>query len=409
MDGNPFASLLPELQQAVADAGYTTPTPVQTQCIPHALAGRDVLGSAQTGTGKTAAFTLPLLQHLTVNPRRTAPRQPRVLILAPTRELAAQIGQSIHEYGRHLRIRHFVIFGGVGQRPQEIAMNRGVDVLVATPGRLLDLMNQGFVSLRGVEAFVLDEADRMLDMGFLPDVRRVIAALPVRRQTLFFSATLPPEVMSLAQTLVRNPVRVSIAPQQPAVERIEQRVMFVERGQKDALLKSLLDDGALAKVIVFTQMKHAANRLAEKLATTGIPATAIHGNKSQTARTKALEQFRHGRMRVLVATDIAARGIDVDGITHVINYDLPREPETYVHRIGRTARAGADGNAVSFCAPHEQGQLRDIQRLIRREVPVDREHAFHTEVRVEAGPSRRRAPARPGGPVRRSRFGRRRW
>lgn len=249
----------------------------------------------------------------------------------------------------------------------------------------------------------------MLDMGFLPDVRRVIAALPQKRQTLFFSATLPSEVMSLAQTLVRNPVRVSIAPQEPTVARVEQRVMFVERGQKDALLKSLLDDGALAKVLVFTQMKHAANRLAEKLAAVGVLATAIHGNKSQTARTKALEQFRHGRMRVLVATDIAARGIDVDGITHVINYDLPREPETYIHRIGRTARAGADGNAVSFCAPHEAGQLRDIQRLIRREVPVDREHAFHSEVRVESGQARSKPAGRSAGPVHRSRFGRRRW
>jgi ATP-dependent RNA helicase RhlE len=405
---NAFSALLPELQRAVADAGYTTPTPVQKQCIPHVLEGRDVLGSAQTGTGKTAAFVLPLLQYLVANPRRTMRRQPRMLILAPTRELAAQIGQSIQEYGRHLQVRHFVIFGGVGQRPQEVAMNRGVDILVATPGRLLDLMNQGFVDLRNVEAFVLDEADRMLDMGFLPDVRRVIAALPQRRQTLFFSATLPPEVMGLAKTLVRDPVRVSIAPKQPAVERIEQRVMFVERGQKDALLKALLTDGALAKVIVFTQMKHAANRLAEKLAAIGVPATAIHGNKSQTARTKALEQFRHGRMRVLVATDIAARGIDVDGITHVINYDLPREPETYVHRIGRTARAGADGNAVSFCAPHEAGQLRDIQRLIRREVPVDRAHAFHSEVRVESGSPRGRQVARASGPMRRSRFGRRR-
>ena len=407
-DGNVFSVLLPELQRAVTDAGYTTPTPVQTQCIPHLLEGRDLLGSAQTGTGKTAAFMLPLLQYLTENSRRVTPRQPRVLILAPTRELAAQIGQSIHEYGRHLRVRHFVIFGGVGQRPQETAMNRGVDILVATPGRLLDLMNQGFVNLRDVEAFVLDEADRMLDMGFLPDVRRVIAALPQRRQTLFFSATLPPEVMSLARTLVRDPVRVSITPQQPAVEKIEQRVMFVERGQKDALLKSLLDDGAMAKVIVFTQMKHAANRLAEKLAAVGIEATAIHGNKSQTARTKALELFRHGRMRVLVATDIAARGIDVDGITHVINYDLPREPETYVHRIGRTARAGADGNAVSFCSPQEQGQLRDIQRLIRKEVPVDRKHAYHTDARGEAGSPPGRSAARPSGPARRTRFGRRR-
>ncbi|MCP5517708.1 MAG: DEAD/DEAH box helicase [Verrucomicrobiales bacterium] len=380
MNSNVFGLLLPELQRAVKESGYTVPTPVQEKCIAHLLAGRDLLGSAQTGTGKTAAFTLPLLQYLHTHPKRTAPRQPRVLILAPTRELAAQIRASIETYGRHLRLTSTVIFGGVGQRPQENAMNRGVDLLVATPGRLLDLMNQGFIDLRAIEAFVLDEADRMLDMGFIHDVRRVIAKLPARRQSLFFSATLPREVVDLAGTLLRDPVRVTVTPEQPTVERIDQRVMFVEKARKDALLISLLSDPTIDKVIVFTQMKHAANKVADKLMKAGINAAAIHGNKSQTARTAALEGFRSGRVRALVATDIAARGLDVDAITHVINYDLPLEPETYVHRIGRTARAGAAGDAVSFCAPNERDQWRAIERLVRKPVPTHRDHPYHSDL-----------------------------
>ncbi len=388
---NIFGQLIPEIRSALSASGYRTPTPVQAQCIPHLLKGRDLLGSAQTGTGKTAAFTLPLLQYIAQNPARRIQRSPRVLILAPTRELAAQIGESIQTYGAHLPIRHTVIFGGVGQRPQEIAMSRGVDFLVATPGRLLDLMGQGFVSLDSVEAFVLDEADRMLDMGFIRDIRKIIDQLPSQRHSLFFSATFSKEIETLANTMLERPARVTIAPEKPTVERIDQKVMFVNRDKKDALLVSLLKDSGVDKVIVFTQQKHAANKVADRLERSGIRAAAIHGNKSQGARTKALEGFKVGKVRVLVATDIAARGIDVDGVTHVINYHLPMEPETYVHRIGRTARAGADGDAVSFCSAPERDQLRDIERLIRKQITSDETHDFHSEEAKEA----RGADARP--------------
>jgi ATP-dependent RNA helicase RhlE len=389
-----FTLFLPALRRAVAEEGYTIPTPVQSQSIPHLLAGRDILGCAQTGTGKTAAFVLPILQHLTKNPRTPAALRPRVLILAPTRELAAQIGDSVKTYGRHLRgITHTVIFGGVGQNPQVQALRRGVDIAIATPGRLLDLMQQGFARLDAVEIFVLDEADRMLDMGFIRDIRKVIAVLPARRQSLFFSATLQPEVIELARTLVRDAVHVAIRPEAPAVERIEQKVMFVDKTRKDDLLAHLLRDPAIDRVIVFTRMKHMANRVAEKLARVGVTASAIHGNKSQSARTTALAGFKAGRVRVLVATDIAARGIDVDGITHVINYDLPAEPETYVHRIGRTARAGADGDAISFCSAEERDDLRAIERLVRRPVPVESAHPYHSETaRTAIGAAARPPP-----------------
>jgi ATP-dependent RNA helicase RhlE len=393
-EGNVFGKLLPELQRALSESGYARPTPVQAQCIPHLLEGRDLLGSAQTGTGKTAAFTLPLLQYLHEHPLPPVARQPRVLILAPTRELAAQIGDSIATYARHLNLTHTVIFGGVGQHPQEKAMNQGVDLLVATPGRLLDLMNQGIVEFDGIEAFVLDEADRMLDMGFIHDVRRVIAALPSQRQSLFFSATLAPEIVELANAMLNDPVRVTIAPEQPTVERIEQRVMFVEKNRKDALLISLFDRPEMDKAIVFVQRKRAANQVTQKLLAAGINSAVIHGNKSQSARTAALEGFRCGRVRALVATDIAARGLDVDGITHVINYELPIEPETYVHRIGRTARAGAGGDAVSFCMPSERNQLRDIERLIRKSIPVDREHGEHSDTAEHASGAAAKAPPR---------------
>jgi len=393
-----FASLLPELRRAVAEEGYVHPTPIQTEAIPHLLAGRDLIGCAQTGTGKTAAFMLPILQYLAGARRPPVQGHPRVLILAPTRELAAQIGESTAAYGRHVRFRHAVIFGGVGQNPQVEALNRGLDILVATPGRLLDLMSQGHVSLAAVEVFVLDEADRMLDMGFLPDIRRVIAKLPVRRQSLFFSATMEGEIVKLARTLVHDPIYVTITPGTPAVERIGQRVLFVDRGNKDDLLTDLLADGGWQRIIVFTQMKHVANKVVRKLTDAGIPAAAIHGNKSQGARTEALAGFKQGRVRVLVATDIAARGLDIEAIDHVINYDLPVEPETYVHRIGRTARAGADGDAVSFCSASERDYLRSIERLIRREVPVDTRHPFHSEAaRRATGADARPAPkvARP--------------
>jgi ATP-dependent RNA helicase RhlE len=378
-DDSVFKLLIPALQRAVAEEGYAVPTPIQEQSIPHLLAGRDILGCAQTGTGKTAAFTLPLLQHLSREKRGTARGRPRALILAPTRELAAQIGESIVTYGRHLQVTHTVIFGGAGQHPQVTALTRGVDIVVATPGRLLDLMRQRFLHLDGIEVFVLDEADRMLDMGFINDIRKVISALPSKRQSLFFSATLAPEVVSLARTMVHDPVHVTVSPEQPTIERITQKVMFMEKKDKDMALVNLLSDPRINRTIVFVQMKHAADKVVRKLVSSRISAVAIHGNKSQSARTQAMAGFKTGKIRVLVATDIAARGIDVDGITHVINYDLPIEPETYVHRIGRTARAGADGDAVSFCCAEERDFLRAIERLIRKAVPVVTEHHYHSE------------------------------
>jgi ATP-dependent RNA helicase RhlE len=362
--------LIEPIQRAVRAEKYTTPTPVQAQAIPHLLRGCDLLGCAQTGTGKTAAFALPILQRLTNDARPLRPRSPRTLILTPTRELAAQIRDSFAVYGRHLRLSHTVIFGGVGQNPQVKALSRGVDILVATPGRLLDLMSQGHLRLSSVEIFVLDEADRMLDMGFLPDTRKAIAALPKQRQSLFFSATMPPAIIGLARSLLTDPVRVSVAPRRPTAENIEEKVMFVQKADKLARLKELLRDAASGRALVFTRTKHGANRVVQRLERSKIVAAAIHGNKSQSARTQALERFRSGSIRVLVATDIAARGIDVDDITHVINYDLPNEPEVYVHRIGRTARAGASGRAISLCDRDEREYLRNIERLIRRPVPV---------------------------------------
>jgi ATP-dependent RNA helicase RhlE len=397
--GGVFSTLLPELQQAVAEEGYAVPTPIQAQAIPHLLRGSDLIGCAQTGTGKTAAFILPILQYLTLRKRQTARNRARVLILTPTRELAAQIDASAATYGRHLRFAHAVLFGGVSQLRQVQALQRGLDILVATPGRLLDLMQQGHVSLDQIEVFVLDEADRMLDMGFFPDIKRVIAKLPPKRQSLFFSATMQPEVVALARTLVHDAVHVTIAHEAPAVERIVQRVLFVDKNHKDALLASLLEDSRWDRVIVFTQMKHMANKVVKKLSDAGISAAAIHGNKSQGARTEALASFKDGRIRVLVATDIAARGLDVDGISHVINYDLPVEPEVYIHRIGRTARAGAGGDAVSFCSAGERDFLRAIEKLIRVEVPVDGAHAFHSEAarRATGSAARPASKASRGG------------
>lgn len=393
-EDNAFSRLLPELGQAVFDSGYSQPTPIQSQCIPHLLKGRDILGGAQTGTGKTAAFTLPLLQRIALEKKGNRDKNPRVLILAPTRELAAQINESISTYAKYLDISHTVIFGGVGQRPQEEAMSRGVDFLVATPGRLLDLMNQGFIELDGVEAFVLDEADRMLDMGFIRDIRKVVERLPQKRHTLFFSATLAPDIIELAQTMLTDPERVEITPEKPTVEKIRQRLMFVDRGDKDALLVEQI--AGVDKVIVFTQMKHAANKVATKLEKAGISAAAIHGNKSQGARTRALEGFRNGTVNALVATDIAARGIDVDGVKLVINYHLPKETETYIHRIGRTARAGAEGDAISFCDATERDLLRAIEKAIRSEIPVDSDHPYHSNAAQNARGEDAKPPARRG-------------
>ena len=399
---NVFGALIPEIQRAVAAEGYVTPTPIQDRCIPHLLDGRDLIGSAQTGTGKTAAFTLPLLQRLAGNHQRPRRGTPRALILAPTRELAAQIQQSIRTYGRFLRISSTVVIGGVNQFHQIKALNRGVDILVATPGRLLDLVEQNYIHLNEVEVFILDEVDRMLDMGFMPDIKRVLSHIPAERQTLFFSATMPQKMEELAYTMVHNPVRVSITPEKPTVERISQKVLFVGKKNKDALLVSLLNDPLMNKALVFTQMKHIANRVVKKLDSAGILGTSIHGNKSQAARTRALDGFKRGRFRVLVATDVAARGLDVDDITHVINYDLPVEAETYVHRIGRTARAGAAGDAISFCCAEDRALLRDIELLLGKPVPAEMDHAYHSE---KAFRSSKPAPKTYGGGRSRSREG----
>jgi ATP-dependent RNA helicase RhlE len=369
-------NLAAALERAVTAAGYQTPTPIQAQAIPHLLAGRDVLGCAQTGTGKTAAFALPILDRLSRRERAPGARGPRALVLAPTRELALQIADGFRDYGRHLPLRSAVIFGGVGQGPQADALRRNVDIIVATPGRLLDLMGQGHARFEALEVLVLDEADRMLDMGFIEPIRRIIAALPRRRQNLMFSATMPGEIRKLADAILVDPVEVAVAPVASTAERVAQWVLHVANGDKRALLREVLRDPAMTRVLVFTRTKHGANRIAEQLDRNGVGADAIHGNKSQNARQRALDDFKTGRTRVLVATDIAARGIDVDGITHVINFEIPDEPETYVHRIGRTARAGAAGVALSFCAADERGALRDIERLIRKPVRVVENHPF---------------------------------
>jgi ATP-dependent RNA helicase RhlE len=361
-------NLIDPLLRAVREEGYETPTPIQQQAIPHILNGRDVLGCAQTGTGKTAAFALPILQRLLATPRQDRPI--RVLVLAPTRELASQIGESFRTYGKYTPIKHATIFGGVGQNPQVEALRRKPEVVVAAPGRLLDLMNQGYVRLDRLDILVLDEADRMLDMGFIHDVRRIIAALPRQRQTLLFSATMPTEIQKLAHDILHNPVGVEVTPVASTVDAIAQSVYMIGKKDKPALLQHILGDAAIKRVLVFTRTKHGANKVVEQLERGGIRAEAIHGNKSQSARERALENFKRGTTRVLVATDIAARGIDVEEITHVIQYELPHEPETYVHRIGRTARAGASGEALAFCDGEEAQLLRQIERLIRKRVPV---------------------------------------
>jgi ATP-dependent RNA helicase RhlE len=369
VSGSPFAALglLPAIARATLDERYLEPTPVQREVIPAAVTGRDVLACAQTGTGKTAAFVLPILHQLASSTRTSGLR---VLILTPTRELAAQIAERVEAYGRYLRFRHAVVYGGVSQFRQETALKQRPDLLVATPGRLLDLMGQGIVKLDEVAHFVLDEADRMLDMGFIHDVRRVIGALPKTRQTLFFSATVPRPIEALAASLLVDPVRVSVTPKVTAAETVEQSVVFVAKEQKGLLLEKLLDTHDVERAIVFTRTKHGADRLSRRLERVGIVAPAIHGNKSQNARERALAGFRSGKTRVLVATDIAARGIDVDGVSHVFNFDLPNVPESYVHRVGRTGRAGASGHAISFCDREERPLLGDIERLLRRRLPV---------------------------------------
>ncbi|HEX4113801.1 MAG TPA: DEAD/DEAH box helicase [Stellaceae bacterium] len=355
---------------ALQQQDYQQPTPIQAQAIPHLLAGRDMLGIAQTGTGKTAAFALPMLQRLAATPAPYRPHAMRALILTPTRELAIQIADSVRAYGGHLHLRATVIVGGVNQRPQAAALARGLDIVIATPGRFLDLMAQGHARLDAVEMLVLDEADRMLDLGFIQPIRKIVAKLPKARQSLLFSATMPHDVEHLAHSLLRDPVRVEVTPPATTVERVDQRVMFVAANDKRAALTALLRDAGIARALVFTRTKHGADRVAQHLERAGLRAAAIHGNKSQNARQRALGDFRDGRTRILVATDIAARGIDIDGITHVVNFELPNVPESYVHRIGRTARAGAAGVAISFCDASERPFLRDIETLTRRKLIV---------------------------------------
>ena len=389
--------LIEPIVKTVTAQGYTAPTPIQAAAIPLLLKGRDVLGIAQTGTGKTAAFSLPLLQHLYKNPVAPLPRSARALILAPTRELAVQIGQDLAVYSKSKPVRCATILGGVNQGPQVRALSRGVDVLVATPGRLMDLINQKHLSLKGVEFFIIDEADRMFDMGFINDVRKIVAQLSKNRQTLLFSATMPPAVADLARTVLNDFERVEVTPVASTASRIEPRVLVVSRDNKRDLLHDVLKDGAVKRAIIFTRTKHGANRVAEQLQRSGISADAIHGNKSQGARQKALNSFRDGSVRALVATDIAARGIDVDGVTHVINYELPNEPESYVHRIGRTARAGAEGIALSFCEAEEVIYLKAIERTTRTPVTVVDDHGFHADAiaRLYTDPNARLPRARP--------------
>lgn len=367
------------LQRAVRESGYTEPTPIQKAAIPQLLEGRDLLGCAQTGTGKTAAFALPILDRLIKHSHGAGQRQTRVLVLTPTRELAIQIYDSFRTYGKYTKIKCAVIYGGVGQAPQVQAVAGGIDVLIATPGRLLDLINQKHLSLRALDVFVLDEADRMLDMGFIHDIRKVIAMLPAHRHNLFFSATMPPDIKQLAGTILKDPVSVEVTPVSSTAERIDQVVMYVDRNRKKDLLRTVLQDKNFKRVIVFTRTKRGANQVSEVLAKNGISSAPIHGNKSQSARQKALQAFKAGQIRVLVATDIAARGIDIDEVTHVINFEVPNVAESYVHRIGRTARAGAEGIAISFCDAEERAFIKDIEKLIGQSIPVNREQPYHSD------------------------------
>ena len=371
-------ALATPIQRALAEQNYVTPSPIQAQSIPILLKGRDLLGIAQTGTGKTAAFSLPILNALHENPRRPQRKTARVLVLTPTRELATQISQSFDSYGRNMRFRKTLIFGGVGKNPQINAMKPGVDVLVACPGRLLDHMNEGALDLSGVEFFVLDEVDRMLDMGFLRDVKKIVAALPRKKQSLFFSATLAPTIKDLAHQILVNPASVSIEPEKTTAEKVDQRVCFIDKGsKKDLLLRHLADQRGQGLTIIFSRTKHGANKLCKSINSHGFEAEAIHGNRSQAQRDRTLEKFKKGTLPILVATDVAARGVDVKDVTLVINMDLPNEADSYVHRIGRTGRAGATGSAVSYCAPEEHEFLMDIEKLIQQKIPVESDHPYH--------------------------------
>ncbi len=400
--------LFAPLKKALAEQEYHTPTPIQSQTIPPAVNGQDILGCAQTGTGKTAAFALPILDYIGHEEPRTRPGRPIALVLAPTRELAIQISDSFTTYGRHVKFSQALVYGGVKQERQVRALKRGVDVLVATPGRLLDLMQQGHVNLGDIEIFVLDEADRMLDMGFLPALKKIIVKLPKERQSLFFSATLPPNSRELSRQLLFNPVSVNVTPKSPSVELIEQRIMMLDKGKKISTLRDLLSQDNVERTIVFTRTKRGANVVAQKLERAGIHAASIHGNKSQNARQRALEAFRQKKVTVLVATDVAARGIDIDGVSHVVNYDMPVEAGSYVHRIGRTGRAGADGIAISFCTPDERGELRDIEKLIGKRLPVEQPHGPPTNRTSEGGSGARGKSGGRGRSQGRGRSGNRR-
>ena len=377
-------TLDPSILRALADEGYTEPTPVQSDSIPDILAGRDVLATAQTGTGKTAAFSLPILHRLH-SANGNGKRDIRALVVTPTRELALQVEESMRTYGRHLRLRTAVLLGGISQVPQVKALRRNPDILVATPGRLLDLMQQGFVRLGGVETLVLDEADRMLDMGFVKDVRRIVSTTPKTRQTLLFSATMSRDIAALAGEMLRDPIRVAVAPEASVADNISQRVLFVEQGDKRNLLSDILSAAGVERALVFTRTKHRAERISQQLSRGGISADSIHSNKSQNARQRTLTAFHRGAVKVLVATDIVARGIDVEGITHVINYELPNDPENYVHRIGRTARAGAAGVALSFCGADEVPALKGIEKLTQCRIKPDLEHRYHSDTIANLG------------------------
>lgn len=385
-------ALIEPILNALTEEGYANPTPIQKQSIPVVLQGRDLLGCAQTGTGKTAAFAIPVLQLL--SEKKFQAGGIKALILTPTRELAIQIDESFAAYGRHLNVRHAVIFGGVSQHHQVQQIKKGLDVLIATPGRLLDLMNQKIVSLRALEIFILDEADRMLDMGFIHDVKRIISHLPEKRQTLFFSATMPPEIQKLSQSLLKNPVKVEVTPPSSTVDKIDQSLYHTNKADKPKLLKHLLESKQIDTALVFTRTKHGANKVVKYLLANDIQAAAIHGNKSQQARQKALGDFKAGALRVLVATDIAARGIDIDELQYVFNFDLPEVPETYVHRIGRTGRAGNSGIAIAFCDAEEKPDLKAIEKLIGKVIPVVQEHPFPAGI-VHAAPEKQAAAQAP--------------
>ncbi|HNA16430.1 MAG TPA: DEAD/DEAH box helicase [Ferruginibacter sp.] len=392
--------LIDPILKALEAEGYQSPTPIQAQSIPYVLEGRDLLGCAQTGTGKTAAFAIPILQLLYKQKQEErGPRKIKTLILTPTRELAIQIDESFAAYGKHTGLSHAVIFGGVSQLPQVNILRKGIDILVATPGRLLDLISQGYIDLKDLKIFVLDEADRMLDMGFIHDVKRVITKLPAKRQTLFFSATMPPEIQKLADVLLTRPAKVEVTPVSSTAEAIDQSLYFVEKKDKPSLLLHLLNNSSISSVLVFTRTKHGADKVVKFLHRNHIASAAIHGNKSQNARQNALSNFKSGKIRVLVATDIAARGIDIDDLSHVINFELPDVPETYVHRIGRTGRAGNSGIAFSFCGADERDALKDIQKLIGKNIPVVNEHPFPSDASAAPVPAmvRQKTPQQKPG------------